>query len=67
MTRNELDTATVATLTKIMGTRKGRDTLATHRARYEQAMSGMGFDMMTTYHGFNDCCDMAQLELEVAA
>jgi hypothetical protein len=22
----------------------------------------MGFDMMTTYHGFNDCLDMAELE-----
>lgn len=67
MTRNQLDTATVATLTKIMGTRKGRDTLATHRARYEQAMAVMGFDIMASYHGFNDCCDMAVLEMEAAA
>jgi hypothetical protein len=29
-------------------------------------MSKMGFDMMTTYYGFNDCLDMAELENEAA-
>lgn len=64
MTRSELDTKTVATLTKLVGTKKGRSTVAIHRARYYRAMDAMGAtDAMIQYHGFNDCYDMAELEL----
>jgi len=66
-TRNELDTATVATMRKLVGTKNGRKTILIHRERYQAAMSAMGFDMITTYHGFNDCLDMAELENEAAA
>lgn len=66
MTRNELDTKTVITLRKLVGTKKARKTIAIHRDVYESEMSKMGFDMMTTYHGFNDCLDMAELENEAA-
>lgn len=66
MGRYELDTKTVATLRKLVSTKKGRQTIAIHRANYEAEMSRMGFDMMTTYHGFNDCLDMAELENEAA-
>lgn len=66
MGRNELDTKTVATLRKLVGTKRGRQTIAIHRSNYEFEMSKMGFDMMTTYHGFNDCLDMAELENEAA-
>lgn len=66
MTRNELDTKTVATLRKLVGTKNGRKLIATHRTAYQSAMSKMGFDMETTYHGFNDCLDMAELENEPA-
>jgi len=62
MTRHQLDTATVATLTKVVGTKKGRSTVAMHRARYYRAMEAMGIsDSMIQYHGFNDCYDMAML------
>ena len=64
MTRNELDTKTVSALRKLVGTKNGRKLIATHRSTYEAAMSKMGFDMLTTYHGFNDCADMAELENE---
>lgn len=30
--------------------------------RYEREMEKMGFDAMTIYRGYNDCCDMADLE-----
>lgn len=67
MTRNQLDTATVATITKLLGTRKGMKTLAMVRARYYRAMNAMGAtDAMIQYHGFNDCCDMAELEVAAA-
>lgn len=66
MTRSELDTKTVATLRKLVGTKNGRKFIATHRASYQHAMAKMGFDMETTYHGFNDCLDMAELENEAA-
>ena len=65
-TRNELDTKTVATLRKLVDTKNGRKLIATHRAAYQSAMSKMGFDMETTYYGFNDCLDMAELENEAA-
>lgn len=66
MTRHELDTKTVAALRKVIGTKKGRKVIAIRRAAYDLEMSRMGFDMMTTYHGFNDCLDMASLENEAA-
>jgi hypothetical protein len=66
MTRSELDTKMVATLRKLVATKKGRQTIAIHRSTYESEMSKMGFDMMATYHGFNDCLDMAELENEAA-
>lgn len=65
-TRHALDTSTVATLRKLVGTKKGRKTMDIHRARYEREMAAMGFDMTTTYHGYLDCCDMAELENETA-
>ena len=64
--RHALDTKTVATLRKLVGTKNGRKTVAIHREQYQSAMSKMGFDMITTYHGFNDCYDMAELENEAA-
>lgn len=66
MTRNELDTATVATLRKLVGSKNGRKTALVHRQRYTQEMDKMGFDMMTAYHGWGDCYDMAVLENEAA-
>lgn len=66
MTRNELDNATVATLRKLIGSKKGRKTMNVVRHRYNAGMDKMGFDMMTIYHGYNDCCDMATLENEAA-
>lgn len=66
MTRNELDTATVATLRKLVGTKSGRKMVLIHRARYNQEMDKMGCDMMTAYHGWSDCYDMAVLENEAA-
>lgn len=66
MTRSELDTKMVATLRKLVGSKKGRQTIAIHRSSYESKMSKMGFDMMTSYYGFNDCLDMAELENEAA-
>lgn len=66
MTRHELDSKMVATLRNIIGTKKGRKTMDIHRARYEREMAAMGFDYDATYHGYLDCCDMAELELEAA-
>ncbi len=66
MSRHQLDTATVATLRKLVGTKKGRSVSLTVRGRYNQAMDEMGCDMMTAHHGWSDCWDMAVLENEAA-
>lgn len=67
MTRHSLDTATVATIIKLMATKRGLKTLAMVRARYYRAMNEIGAtDSMIQYHGFKDCYDMAELEVMAA-
>lgn len=65
-TRSHLDDCTVATLRKLVGTKRGRNVLLIQRAGYYRAMDKMGCDMLTAYHGWSDCYDMAVLENEAA-
>ena len=66
-TRSQLDAKTVATVKALLATPKGIKTLAMVRARYYRAMNALGIaDAMTQYYGFNDCCDIAELELIAA-
>lgn len=70
MGRSELETKTVATLKKALSQsrKKGSVVINTTRARYYDAMTAMGFSDKdyTIYRGWNDCLDIAELELEAA-
>lgn len=70
MSRSELETKIVATLKKALSQprKKGAVVINTARARYYEAMTAMGFSDKdhAIYRGWQDCLDIAELELEAA-
>lgn len=71
MSRSELETKIVASLKNAlaMPRKQGAVVITTTRARYYKAMTAMGFcdNNHTIYRGWQDCLDMAELELMAEA